>query len=161
MGKEKRRLTFDGGLLDSGPNRIKKNNINNILITKIFLIKKYWFGESPWLSTTAKNIGKQKAKKTSSSSLWGLCLGFPETLAVDFLPGNNPLQRGCFRWGHSWWQAYWCPFGTTYIFWYQILLLFLENSAKDNTSSAESLKEKIGTAEQTLFAPKKCINSCT
>ena len=41
MGKEKRRLTFDGGLLDSGPNRIKKNNINNILITKIFLIKKY------------------------------------------------------------------------------------------------------------------------
>lgn len=63
MGKEKTRLTFDGGLLDSSPNRIKKNNINNTLITKIFLIKKYWFGESPWLSTTAENIGKQKAKK--------------------------------------------------------------------------------------------------
>lgn len=52
-----------------------------------------------------------------------------------------------------------CLFGTTYVSGTRFSSLSWKIQQSVTQNSEESLKEKIGVAEQTLFVPKKC--SCT
>lgn len=67
MNEREMWLTFDGVLLDSSSNIIRENNINHVLITKIFKDYKILFQEVSRTFYAAENKGKPKAKTPLSS----------------------------------------------------------------------------------------------